>query len=323
MTRFRSLGEGFAPETGDVVEDTSSGANAKVAAAVATYKEIFLPYPRHVTFHSDCDYLRQLGLATKGGPQSGLRVLAPSGSGKSTAARMFIALLETRERSDPDVKPVVMVSLTSAATPKKLFSDILTEMGDGFADRGTEQTLRRRVIACFEQFQTQLLIIDEVQHLNFRSSAKNDVTDALKSLLDTGVVPIVFLGTEDAEAMFKRNLQLNGRLLPPCDFKPLRATVAEDAELFSGFWQRLDAEVVKRGLMRSASGLDGAEFLGALHKVTGGVVGTVSRLAKEAMTIAIRRSAERIELYDFVLATDRWAIPNSFCSTNPFRSLLR
>jgi len=39
----------------------------------------------------------------------------------------------------------VKVSLTSAATPKKLFSDILTEMGDGLADRGTEQTLRRRV----------------------------------------------------------------------------------------------------------------------------------------------------------------------------------
>lgn len=323
MSRSRNPAGTPLPETGGIHEDSSAAANVRVAEATAAYKEIFLPYPRHVAFHAQCDYLRQLGLATKGRPQSGMRVLAPSGSGKSTAAERFVDLLERRERPGPTVKLVVKVSLTSAATPKKLFSDILTEMGDGLADRGTEQTLRRRVVACFEHFKTQLLIIDEVQHLNFRSSAKNDVTDALKSFLDTGVVPIVFLGTEDAEAMFKRNLQLNGRLLPPCDFLPLRATVAEDAELFRGFWQRLDVEIVARGLMPKPSGLDGPEFLGALHGVSGGVVGTVSRLAAHAMTIAMRRGAERIEIYDFVLATDRWAIPNNFCLVNPFRGILQ
>lgn len=320
MTRIRKRGAKGLLETRSE-EDTSSGANRRLAAAAAAYEQIFLPYPRHVEFHSRCDYLIQLGEATKGQPQRGLRVLAPSGSGKTTAAKKFIALVEQRNPPRSDTKPVVRIGLTSAATTKKLFSDILDELGDGFADRGTEQILRRRVVACFRHFRTQLLIIDEVQHLNYRSSEKNDVTDALKSLLDAGVVPIVFLGTEDAEPMFKRNLQLNGRLLPPCDFKPLRATVAEDAEMFREFWLRLDAEIVQRDLIPRRSGLDGAEFLGALHKVSAGVVGTVSRLTGYAMEGALRRGRERIELCDFISATDRWAIEQNFVQMNPFRAI--
>lgn len=78
----------------------------------------------------------------------------------------------------------------------------------------------------FILLQTELLIVDEVQHLNYRNGLKNDVTDTLKGLLDADVIPIVFFGTEDAAQMFGRNLQLNGRLLPPCDLNPLNARSA-------------------------------------------------------------------------------------------------
>lgn len=311
------------PETGGLEEDTSAAANARVAAAIASFDEIFIPYPRHVLFHSRCDYLRQLGQATKGHPQKGMRVLAPSGSGKTTAAEAFTKLAERRLPPTANFKPFLLVKLDKGATSKKLYGWILAEFGDGFSDRGTEQTLRRRVVECFRHFGTQLLFIDEVQHLNFRSTTSNDVTDSLKSLLDTGVVPIVFMGTEDAEGMFKRNLQLNGRLLPPCDFNPLRPTFSEEAELFATYWSHLDAEIIKRGLITTPSGLHDPEFLGALHKVSAGVIGRVSHLTRESLDIALRRGAERIELYDFTLATDRWAIPQGFGETNPFRQFDR
>ncbi|MNH76573.1 Bacterial TniB protein [compost metagenome] len=311
------------PQTGEMIEDMSAAANKRVADIVASFRQIFIPYPRHIEFHSRCDYLVQLGQATKGAPQKGMRVLAPSGSGKTTAARAFAELIERRSPPTGEFKPVLMVSLDRATTVKKLFGSILAEFGDGFSDRGTEQTLRKRVLSCFGHYGTQLLIIDEVQHLNFRSTATNDVTDSLKSLLDTGVIPIVFIGTEDAEGMFKRNLQLNGRLLPPCDFLPLRATVAEDAALFTSYWRRLDQEMVQRGLIRRPSGLEDVEFLGALHKVSAGVIGRVSRLTEAALEIACRRSADRIELYDFMLGTERWALAQNFVESNPFRSMLK
>ena len=49
------------------------------------------------------------------------------------------------------------------------------------------------------------------------------------------------------------------------------------------------------------------------------MVGRVSRLAQAALEIAIRRGAARLEPYDLAEAVDRWAIPQAFVESNPFR----
>lgn len=319
MTRQWSSDNSRGPDTGSFVERSSAQVNIEVAIKIGVYGEISIPYPRQVEFHSRCDYLQNLGQYTKGRPQKGMRVLAPSGSGKTSAAEAYIRLVEARTPSTPTFKPIVLVPLDRATTSKKLFGSILAKFGDGFSDKGSEVVLKQRAITCFQRFQSQLLIIDEVQHLNYRSSATNDVTDTLKTLLDAGVLPIVFLGTEEAEGMFARNLQLNGRLLPPCDFRPLKATSTADRALLAGYWERLENEIVERKLLPTHSGLSQPWVLGALHKVSSGVIGRVSRLTETALEIAIRRGAERLEVYDLAQATDRWAIDQNFTSYNPFR----
>ncbi|WP_245159411.1 TniB family NTP-binding protein [Brevundimonas intermedia] len=311
------------PVTGGVEERYSREANAVVAKMIGKFETIFIRYPPHIEFHGRCDYLQQLGRETKGLPQKGMRVLAPSGSGKTTAADAYIRMALTTRSPGGSAKPIVKVSLASATTVKKLFQSILDQFQDGFSDRGTEHGLRKRAMACFERFESELLIIDEVQHLNFRSTASNDVTDALKALLDMGVVPIVFLGTEDAQPMFERNLQLNGRLLPPCDFKPLFAANKGDMTLLGGYVEELDAEICRLGLMPEVGRLNTPWVLAALQQVSGGMVGRVSRLAQAALEIAIRRGATRLEPYDLAEAVDRWAIPQAFVEFNPFRVGLR
>lgn len=302
-------------------ESTASEVNRLVAKHLAIFEDILIPYPRHTEFHGRCDYLMERGQLTKGKPQLGLRVLAPTGSGKTTAAEAVIRHVEARFPPKPGFVPILRVSLDRASTPKKLYTTLLGEFGDGFRYRATELEQRERLLTYFDRFGCRLLFIDEVQHLS-RTNA-GDVTDSLKALLDAGAVPIVFLGTEDAEPMFERNLQLNGRLLAPCDFLPLRATVEEDCRLLKGFWERLDWEIVHLGLRNQSSDLFDPEFLGALHFVSKGVIGRVSRLMGIALEISIRRAAARIELRDLALATDRWAIPHKFASTNPFWGLVR
>ncbi|MNV88143.1 hypothetical protein D3C71_1823220 [compost metagenome] len=88
--------------------------------------------------------------------------------------------------------------------------------------------------------------------------------------------------------------------------------------MLRGYWERLDAEIVRLGLMRTSTGLFDPPFLGALHTVADGVIGRVSRLTEAALEIAIRRGHQRIELQDFSLATERWAMPQGFVKTNPF-----
>jgi acylphosphatase len=163
-----------------------------------------------------------------------------------------------------------------------------------------------------------LLIIDEVQHLNFRTSAANDVTDTLKRLLDDGVVPIVFMGTEHAIEMFTSNIQLSSRLIETCDLTPLEWAVAEHRTLFASYVAALDAAMVQQRLIAEPSGIIDPWVVGCLHAVAEGVVGRVSRLFGMALEIALRRGATRIEIYDLSLAVDRWAVANGITEHNPF-----
>jgi hypothetical protein len=289
-----------------------------IADKIALFRSVVLPYPLHSELHGVYDYVIKVGRATRGQPQMGVRTIAPSASGKTTAAAAFVRLYEARYPRTDTFVPIVLIALERATTPKKLMMSILDYFGDNYSINGNEQTLKRRVKACFERFGTLLLIIDEVQHLNVRYSSQNDVTDSLKRLLDDGVVPIAFLGTEDAYDLFTRNLQLSGRLIAPCDFNKLKIESERDRSLLAGYATLLDQALVEKGILPRISGLNDPWVLGCLFAVSDGVVGRVSRLAGAALEIALGRDATRLEIDDLSLAVDRWAIPNNFCKTNPF-----
>lgn len=293
--------------------------NEEVAARIARFKSVFIPYPLHIHLHERCDYLRQLGVLTKGQPQMGLRALGPGGSGKSAAASAYMAAVEARRPRTKTFVPVIKVDLERLATPRKLMMSMLYAFGDPFFDRGNELTLKRRVLEYFILLQTELLIVDEVQHLNYRNGLKNDVTDTLKGLLDAGVIPIVFLGTEDAAPMFSRNLQLNGRLLSPCDLNPLNARSAIDRDLFARFVHKLEEVVVAQGVLPELSLLEAEGALPALFEVSGGVIGRVSRIFHVALEVAIRRGGHRLEVSDLSWAFDHWAVPQAFVARNPLK----
>ncbi|ALL13172.1 TniB family NTP-binding protein [Caulobacter henricii] len=301
-------------------ENNSPEYNGLVAEAIAKFKSINVPYPPQVLFHARCDYLQKLGLANEEKPQMGLRILAPSGSGKSTAALEYKAMVERRTPPTDTFVPVLYIALDSASTSKRLMVQILHALGDPLAERGTEQALRKRAIDYLRRLGVQLLIIDEVQHLSFRSTAKADVTDALKSFLDAGVTPIVFAGTEDARRMFESNLQLNGRLLAPLDMPKLESSKSEDRNLFASFVWGLCDGMCERKVLKTSSSIVGEGVLGPLMEVTDGVVGRVARLFEVAIEIAIRRGSNTLEVADLSLAVDRWAIPQNFAKRNPFRA---
>jgi len=299
-----------------------SDRNEEAAEKVARLKQLFLPYPPHVHLHSRFDYLQRLGRLTRGQPQMGMRVLAPSGSGKSAAAAAYIALVESRTPRRADFIPVIKVDLERAMTSKKLMTIILDAFGDPHSGHGNELMLKRRACACFERFQPELLIVNEIQHLNYRNGPKNDVTDTLKGLLDAGVVPMVFMGTEEAAGLFSRNLQLNGRLLAPCDLPPLDSRKGADRELFSQFVVRLEQAIVDQAILPLPSALHDADVLPALFEVSGGVIGRVSRLFQVAVEVAVRRGSDRLELADISWAIDHWAVEQSFIKQNPLKGMV-
>lgn len=288
------------------------------AAKVALVEQIYVPYPPHIEFHEAAKFLIELGIATRGMPQKGLRVLAPSGSGKTAAATALVRIIHEKYPRTSTRVPVVNVSLDRACTARKLMVSILEKFGDYYASSGNEQALKSRVKRCFQSLGTVLLIIDEIQHINYQVSVMNDVTDSLKRLLDDGVVPIVFMGTEEAEGLFTRNIQLSSRLLPPCDLHPLDLKSPRDRNLFAGYVTLLDEAIVANKILPSLSGLNDAEILECLFLMSDGVFGRVSRLLPTVVKQVLLRGGARIEREDLASAVDSWAIANNICRTNPF-----
>lgn len=169
------------PQTGMLLEDWSIERSDVVSAKLAIFQKIYVDHPPHTALHGRWYGLMSLGRATQGQPQKGIRTIALTGSGKTAAASTFVRRMHPP--GSAGYPPVAHVALEKATTSKRLIGSLLHWYGDRHTHSGTEARLKERLYACFERFGTQLLIIDEVQHLNHRSGDKGDVTDKAASSL--------------------------------------------------------------------------------------------------------------------------------------------
>lgn len=313
----------FGPETGLAAPDRSLETIGRVAAAIAAYDGIHVETDRHDAIQSHYELVMACGFTTKGRPQLGGRVLGPSGSGKTTAARFFQAAVEERGLHAAGEKPVLIVPLDRACTSRRLFSSILRELGDGFYEKGTEELLQKRSYEGLRRLGVKLLVIDETQHLKFRSTHRNDITDTLKRVLDDALCPIMFIGTDDAVSLLNDNKQLANRLHPPCDLPPLDVREAADRRIFKDYVLGIDDGLVEAGLMSRISRLGEKRRLSCLMEISGGVLGRVSNLVRAALAEAVGRGAEIVEVCDLAAATSSWAIAQEFIDYNPFLTGVR
>ncbi|WP_084253606.1 TniB family NTP-binding protein [Sphingomonas sp.] len=305
------------PSTGLPVEDNSRERSIAAANAVALSRQIYLQHPAHRAMFASFDYIRALDRLSTG-PKSAMRVIGASASGKSTGFDQYIEIDRRRSEPEPGTLPVFRIKLDRACTTKRLVTSMLDGYGDEYSDASVESTLRKRLYRCVERFRTEMIFVDEVQHLNFRASERSDPTDTLKRMLDDGVVSLVFGGDETALNLMNRNIQLANRMIAPGDINALSIEDEGDRRTFRSFVSRLDQELVTRSIMERPSNLEDDTTLRCLFVVSGGYLGRVVNLVRQAIAIAVRRSAPIIEPHDLWLATERWAIQQKIVSYNPF-----
>lgn len=308
----------FGPVTGRQVEDHSPEAIMRVAVALARYDAIHVRTIRHDLMEAHCDLVMACGIASAGRPQLGGRILGPSGSGKTTAARRYRDAVEARGLHRDGERPVLIVPLDRACTSRRFFSSILRELGDGFYDKGTEETLQKRAYEALRRFGVRLLIVDEVQHLAFRSTERNHTTDTLKRVLDDGLCPLCLVGTDEGRTFLNSNPQLSNRLHPPCNLPPLLGN-GSDRRILKDYVGQLDRAMVDSGLTSQLTALTDRHVAACLLAVSGGVLGRISNLVRAALAGALLRGADRIEICDLSAATASWAVEQDLIDYDPFR----
>ncbi|SBV31145.1 conserved protein of unknown function [uncultured Sphingopyxis sp.] len=312
--RPSDLLSGRSPRPGSLAERSE-----RVAKKVAALRRIRLPYPRQLAVMAEFDEVRAIGVEMRGLPQLGMTLFEVTGCGKTTAAQQYVE--RQQHAAAPGSTPTLLVRLDNSGTARALYVEILSALGDGFAMNGTEQNLRRRALDALGDAGTELVIIDESHHGGRRSGFGGEITSSVKLMLDAGVAPVALLGTEQAVPIFAKDRELSGRLTAPCNLGPLRWFDEYDRELWVGFLQALDDQMVADAIVSKATGLAGEGLDLALIEATNGVIGQLMGTVRTALREAIRDGRDSVSLEDLVAAVDGWNVAHGFTESNPLRDL--
>ncbi|WP_400768741.1 TniB family NTP-binding protein [Methylosinus sporium] len=310
-------------------------------------KTFLIEHPRLTEAVDRMDKLREIGRDTIGKPQKILPVIGPSGSGKSTNIRAWrdkIVITENIRQDAPH--PVLHVTLSAKATVKTLGADILHALGENglpievISDMlGRQRGRRARVADPMNDLKdaqvmyaaatalkiagVQLLALDEIHHLVHSDGAIKtawSVSETLKVLADTGVCPIAVIGTYEARRLISasNNPQFVQRCTTPIALDPLDISIPDELILFAGYVNSLGKQYHRAGIFPEPQNLTREDFLACYYDVSGGVIGTVSRLTEAAADYAIRRGAKTIDREDLSLATRRWAMSLDITDHDPW-----
>lgn len=311
----------------------------------AEFKKIRIPHPRLDAAYELFDDLREAKRREPGGEQDCGLLLADSHSGKSMSVTTYIEnrivpyVMELGIFA-PGTKPatvaklqkkVIHVTLSAPASPMSLATDLLTALGDPNPELGTLPWKRRRIYKHIVEWETELIAIDEIQHLSSATSLNAlersgladkktmVVQDNLKKYLIDGMVPLMFIGTPIARDLIFSEDQVKFRGVPELDFSRLSFFVQEQREIFTNFLGTLGGKLWSHGLFERQSNFFFGDIPALVHIVSGGRIGVAAKLIRAAAEAAFTQKATAVERIHLEMAVDSWAIPLKLVSTNPFR----
>lgn len=269
-------------------------------------------------------YLGAWRVATDRSSAGGRRLSQYSQAGKSATMRRLRKLLAhgARQRGEkPNRYQVVIITLKKRLTLKNLYRLILKKLGDPHHDQEkvSIETLLQRIEELSTRLGVELVVIDEVQHLDNATKDTTDVLDQLKVFVDEALFPIVFVGDEDSEGFFERNVKFAARLGDPLKLEPLRPLPdTPDAEAFEQFCHRFDLALRNAGALGQLAGLKDKHLLDGLMEASGGHLGRVARILQVAVPHSVWRGAKTLDAYDLSHAVRSYAIKNKWVSHDPY-----
>jgi hypothetical protein len=217
-------------------------------------------------------------------------------SGKSTILKRYTDRHPPSLDGDRDRRPVVYIDVPSRCTVKSLAETLLTRLGDRFPHKGSEPSMTERVLWYLQAQKTELLILDEFQHLIDRRSQRvhYDVANWVKQLLNRMQRPILLAGLPTAADVLDADRQLEWRCAGTRQLAPFDWDDANDRQRFRGVLKKFDEQLRDHGSIGRLSDLAEPETAYRIHQATGGLIGGVARLLTASVRIAVPEEAPRL-----------------------------
>ncbi|GAA3801677.1 TniB family NTP-binding protein [Streptomyces chiangmaiensis] len=226
----------------------------------------------------------------------GLIVSGPAGTGKTTAitqlGKNYEQLGRRRGEIPPDSLPVVYVTVPPAATPKMLAIEFARFIGLPLPSRFSQVEVTNKVCDLLCTLGCRLVLIDELHNLDIGTRAGAEASDQIKYLSERIPATFVLAGVDvEGTGLFagRRGGQIASRytLIPTSPFR-------HKTEEQRNSWRSLVATLEESLRLHAHRPGTLLKLSAYLHDRTGGMIGSLSHLVREAALDAILDSSEKI-----------------------------
>ncbi|MCS6783425.1 MAG: TniB family NTP-binding protein [Gloeomargarita sp. SKYG98] len=209
------------------------------------------------------------------------RLLGESRTGKTCGVRSYAQQHPPRQRGGQrPVVPVLYLQVPPECGAKELHSGLLDALSFR-ASRGTTSSLRQQAYRVLQDCQVEMLILDEADRLKPKCFAE------VRDIFDRLGIAVILVGTDRLDVVINRDEQVKNRFLAQFRMGVLNPVEFEQAV---GIWE---AQILR---LPSPSNLTRKETLKLLREKTGGYIGKLDMLLRDAAIWALRKGLTRIDL---------------------------
>jgi hypothetical protein len=237
-----------------------------------------------------------LNRGQQGGARRGLIISGPATTGKTTAMQQLgrtVELADRRRRVDCDGRlPVLFITVPPSSTPKMLISEFARFLGLPTLERMNQIQITNAVCELLCEMGTQLVLVDDVHLMDTRSRAGAETSDQLKYLGERIPATFVYSGIDvEVSPLLTgvRGSQLAGRFKIVRN-QPLRYGCEADQQIWHHLVHGMDSAL---RLRRHKPGTL-VTHAAYLHARTGGRMGSLSHLVREAALVSLLDGTEKI-----------------------------
>lgn len=226
----------------------------------------------------------------------GLIVTGAAGTGKTTAitqlGKNYEQLTRRRGEHQPQLLPTVYVTVPPAATPKMLAIELARFIGLPLPTRFSQVEVTNKVCDLLCTLGCRLVLIDEIHNLDIGTRVGAEASDQIKYLSERIPATFVLAGVDvEGTGLFagRRGGQIASRytLIPTKAF-------AHNNPAAHAAWQALTATLEDSLCLHAHRAGTLLKLAPYLHQRTGGMIGSLSHLIREAALDAIMDGTEKI-----------------------------
>lgn len=246
-----------------------------------------------------------------------------AGTGKTTTCNAILAkrkrTIEKSEDAERVLVPAFYSLVPSPVTIKGVASSMLYALGDPAPSKGNALDLTFRLGKLLRQCKTEVILLDELQHLLKHDMGKSDnVKDWLKTVINEFRVPVVVVGMPECAEIISQDAQLARRFQRHYKLGDL-AFGGRKKGPFRKFVESLSGAYIQIVKLDSVHSFAAREYALMMYAATGGNPANTSTLFKQAALEALLEGRESVTLEDFSKAYSGLQLPNALkFEDNPF-----